>query len=343
MIYLFLWLILGAQQEGVITMEEVGLKLTFTSEWQTKTEGAAPFAAVAEFIPKKALAMIAREHQDPNEPLDQSKRELLDSLKHSFSEYSIISEETFTTPGGLETTVLAIELKARDMTLRHLTYLFSGFGERFSVTFATKADIYPELEPEFKKIMKTLELNGPKEQDLEFVKVAMAKTTDYAALEKLLAQGANINAVNRKGHSMLTMAVVDRKGLLVKWLLDHGADLNHPRNNTSFMGVVASPPIRELLDRKLGQFTPPRKPKDLTPEWRSPEAAVFFGINNIQLDYVKQGLEMGANLKALDDNYQLPPLAFTRQLMKEFEELGLDGSKLKPIEAALAAASGEKI
>ncbi len=332
-------LLFSPQQENILKLEGVGLEMVFPSGWEVKTDGVPPFLAVAQLPPRRAVVMIGKDRENPAEPLDQGKRDMLAGLKQTFSEHVVLKETPFKTDGGVKTEMVAIEGKARDMTLRHLTFLFSGFGDRYSITFAAKEDQYQELEPVFMGIVKTLALKGPKKEDLDFLELAAAKNPDYEKMKKLLEQGANANALNRKGHSSLTVAVVERRAPMVKWLLENGADLNHKDNSISFLRMVASPPILEYIDRKLGKYEEKRKPINLTPEWTSPESAVFFGIHNNRIEYVEEGLKLGADLTALEDNYKLPPLEFTRQLMREYDVLDLDSSKLKPIEDLLLKAT----
>lgn len=53
------------------------------------------------------------------------------------------------------------------------------------------------------------------------------RTDDIARLQALLADDADINALDEHGQTGLMIAARDGKTAAVRWLIEHGADLNH--------------------------------------------------------------------------------------------------------------------
>lgn len=61
---------------------------------------------------------------------------------------------------------------------------------------------------------------------LHYLAMEDMKLGDYLALEMRLIQGLDINFFNVKNHSLLTSACDYRDETAVKWLIEHGADVN---------------------------------------------------------------------------------------------------------------------
>jgi len=206
------------------------------------------------------------------------------------------------------------------------------------ITFATEDSRYEELEAEFKQIAAGLVFSGPENftQTCAFLDQVGKAEVDYEALQRLLDQGADINGTGDKRATALVEAILSRRGPLVKWLLAHGADPDDPTNNMSLVSMAASPSIRELLRQHAGKGSEPVKPVEKKPgaleiEWVSAEVELFAGIKDGRAEYVKEALEKGADLTAIEPNYQLAALPLARKIVAEFEELGLDGSRYQAI------------
>jgi len=346
MIGVWLWALTGWMQQTGQRLEipEIGFSLRFPSAWNVRNQGVEPLAAVAELPPRQAVAMIAR---SPEGAKGLGVEDALAGIRKSFREHEVLQNEEVTLGPGLKGRLLAVRGQTPSVALRHITYLFTGFGERFSVSFATEEARYPALDETFREIMASLALTGPVNhaQTQNLLEAVAADPVDYEALERLAAEGADVNGVNIKGVSALQLAVLGRKGKLVKWLLDHGADLENPRNNPSLLNMIATPPIRALFKARQAPDASEAAVKRSPPpaggleiQWTSPEAELFAGIKDGRIEYVRSALAKGVDLQALEPNYRLPPLALTRRLMDEFKALDLDASKFEPIEALLAEA-----
>ena len=59
----------------------------------------------------------------------------------------------------------------------------------------------------------------------EFFKATRKKDLQY--LEKMLEEGADINCVDKDGKTALLVAAEENSPEVVKWLLDHGADIDY--------------------------------------------------------------------------------------------------------------------
>ena len=131
----------------------------------------------------------------------------------------------------------------------------------------------------------------------------------------------------------------------MKWLLEHGADFDHPHNKPSLLKMAASPPIiARLKQRQAGGAVTADKtgsPKALEIVWTSTEKELFAGITSRRPEYVREALDKGVDLTALHANYRLPALALTRKLIEEFRDLDLDPGALIDIEQLLVAAGKE--
>lgn len=89
-----------------------------------------------------------------------------------------------------------------------------------------------------------------------FMRINMHQTTNLPKriIEKLLASGADINAVNREGESALFEAAINHLPNIVQLLLDYGADPNLKNKNgesiidraNQLLGVSAQ--VKKVLD-----------------------------------------------------------------------------------------------
>ena len=334
-----------------IHWEDVGLKLHFSPSWQVKTEGVGPLAVVAELAPNKALAVLARQTMVETESPEVAIKEALGSIENAYSEHVILKNDKAAFGKNIKGHVIMVRGSAKGMSLRNLTYLFWGFGERFSLTFTLKEEHFENLIPDLSAVANSLELLGPNPMTTQFIDLVSAKETDYEAMEKLLQAGADINGVDARQLTALGRAVIARKGPLVKWLLAKGADPRKPESTARFLTLAATPPIRELLKNRLRELqpekekklpSPPKSSDQLQIAWRSPEAQLFSGIKNGRIGYVREAVSNGADLQSTKNDYQLPALAFTRKLIEEFKELDLEHDPWKAIEQFLAEQEVEK-
>jgi len=346
MIHLFLLLLNPVQElpQKQVKLEDIGFVLNLPGDWQVKIGETEPFAAVARLPPRQALLMVSRAGINEKGAHEVGLEPYLTEMSRAFNTHEVMERKTLTLADDINGIRLAIRGTAREIDLRHLTYIFTAYEQNFTVSFATEQKLYDQLEPVFEQIMATLVLSGPPNRELtnKFLAAVKAKPVDYKLLGKLLAAGADINAVGEKRMSALMYATLKRQGPLAKWLLENGADLKDERNNYSMLRVAAPPPIRALFKQKLGEptVTEAKKTKEgaLKIHWTSTEAELFAGIWSARLAYVKEALEKGADLTALEPNYKLAALALTHKLMQEFEELGLDATGYEAIEKLLSEA-----
>ncbi len=309
-----------------VKLDDVGFLLTLPADWQVKQGETSPFAGVARLPPRQGLLLVSRASIEEQGTHQVGLEPYLAEMERAFSTHEIVEQKKVILAGAIEGQVLAIRGTAKEITLRHLTYIFTCFEQNFTITFATDQAQYDKLEPIFKQIIGTLVLSGPPdmEQINKFLAAVSANPVDYKLLTEFLTAGIDINVAGEKRMSALFFATRGRKGLLVKWLLDNGADLKDERNNYGMLKMVASPPIRELFRLKLGEpARAEKKEKEgaLKIQWTSTEAELFAGIWSARIDYVREALEKSADLTALEPNYKLHALALTRKLMVEFKEL----------------------
>jgi hypothetical protein len=330
-----------------VHFEEVGLKIVFPENWQIRTEGIGPLAAVAELPPRKAIATLARQKMAEGESPQKAIEEALAGIRGSFVKHEILKNEKAAFGKNLKGHVIMVRGTARDLNLRGLTYLFRGFGERFTLNFSLKEEDFSALVPALAEVANSLELMGPNPLNMKLIDLVQADETNYGAIEEVIAAGADINGVDANGFPVLGHAVFTRKGKLVKWLLENGADPRKPERVAGILPMAATPPIRELLKIHLLKNKPVETRKEpalrekssaqpLEVQWRSTETQLFTGIKNGRLDYVREAVEKGADLQSTENDYKLPALELARQLVREFEELDLDATKWIAIERYLA-------
>ena len=323
-----------------LVLADVGLRLQVPNVWKLHEPKDGPFAALGELPPKRALAMLTRSVIDPSDSKTQGLDDLLAELPRSFAQYEVISKDRRQVTPDLYGDVVEVRGTARGRTLRHTTYLFEGYGERFSLTFATEDLKHAELASQFASIAASLELRGPNPHSARFLELIKNAPRDLSQLRQALDSGADINAEDSDGFTALAAAIFSGNGLLVKWLLEQGADPGKPEKLASMLPLVASPPIYELLLEADPSIPPtaPGKPEALEIEWVSAEAQLFVGIKQGRLADVEGALKAGADLEALEPTYRLDALALTRRLIEEFEQLDLDPSRFRPIEQLLTRA-----
>ncbi len=325
-----------------IQLEDDGLTLDFPATWRLLPAGG-PFTAMAERPPHDALAMFTRAELDA----DGAESNYLAGMPRAFRDHELLTSEHLTHPQLPVRRILLRGTTPGGTELRHLTYIFQGPNASFTLTFATKSDRYAELEPEFKTIADSLKLQDqhiPQEVAAFWQELAAGKP-DLEQLARLLGS-VDINARDRRGKTPLIFAILSRKGLLVRWLLAHGADPEHPNNDLKLMRLVASPPILALLEKHRSGAQPPAIAADATePQhftWASAEEELFSGIEEGRPARVADALGKEVDLNARDRNYRLPALEMTRQLIAEFRELELDPGNLPAIEHMLAKAKAAR-
>lgn len=325
-----------------IQLDDIGLTLDFPSSWSLLS-ASGPFTAMAERPPKDALAMFTRATLSA----DQAEASYLSGMSRALSNHQLLANERLkhqafevrrirlrgTTPGGTD--------------LHHLTFIFQGPDESFTLTFVTKSERVPELAPEFQAIADSFKLEGPKTapQQTAFWRELYADQPNLSELDKLIAE-IDVNARDRRGKTPLILAIMQRKGALVRWLLAHGANPDHPNNDRELMQMVASPPILALLERhRTGHQPAPAAidaPEPQNFNWASAEQELFSGIEEGRIARVTNALAKEVDLNARDRNYRLPALEMTRKLIAEFQELELDPGNLPAIQALLEQALAKK-
>lgn len=327
-----------------LRLADVGLTLKWPSDWRLRQPEEGPLAAVAELPPRQALALLTRTPMAERETPEQGVEDLLAELPRVFETYEVKNQERRQITADLFADVVEVQGTARGRTLRHTSYLVKGFGERFVLTFATEAHAHDQHASLFESIAASLELHGPNPHNARFLGLIKSDPENFAALQQALDDGADIDALDGDGFTALATAVLSRNGPLVKWLLAEGADPQKPDELASMLPLVATPPIYELLRHALPQAADPRpdQPSETADiQWVSPEAQLLEGIKNARLADVEQALASGADLEALEPNYQLPALALSRRLIAEFEALDLDPERFFAIEELLAKAEGQ--
>jgi hypothetical protein len=338
---LSVFLALACFQGNHVAVADLGFRMEMPPDWTVRPEPA-PLAGFAELPPRKAMVMVTRSPATFGVPEEDTVKQYLDGMRQSLDRMEVIENEKVALSEGLPARKIGLTGWRGELVLRHQTYLLSGFGERLMVTFATEESRYAQLAPTFDSVASAIVFQGPAhyEHTLAFLKEILRKDVDHARLEALLKQGADINAPGPDQRTALMEAIFARRGPLVKWLLEHGADPDHPKNNMSFTTLAASPAIRELLRQRAGKpaKTYKSKPGGLEIEWTSVEAQLFAGIKSARIEYVREALAKGADLEALDRNYRLAPLPLVRRIIAEFQELELDASRYEPIESLLVKA-----
>lgn len=322
-----------------LEIEDAGLSFQLPEAWDI-APNSGPFAALAQRPPRDALAMVSRSAMS----MEKAEEHYLKGLGQSFESHEIHGK-AFVQLGKHKVRQIMLSGKRGEITLRHLTYIVEGFGESFSMTFATKGERYADLEPELQQIAGSMVFNGPPnhEETQAFLAAVIQPKPDFAQLEALLEKGARIDAQDAKGKTALIHAAVNRNGPLAKWLLANGSDMDHKNHGGQMLQFMAPPPIKTLFKmHKNGGKLPEEKAKKagaLELSFRSPERQLLVGITNRRPSYVKAAIAEGADLTVKHENYQLPPLALTRQLIKEYREIDLDPGSLLEIERLIEAAS----
>ncbi len=327
-----------------MVLDDVGLILRWPAGWKVRQPAEGPLAAVAELPPRQALALLTRTPIAATDTANQGVEDLLAELPRVFETYEVIAEERRQITADLYADVIEVRGTARDRSLRHTSYLVKGFGERFALTFATEEHTHDAQASLFESIAASLELHGPNPHNAHFLDLIKSDPGDVAALQQALDDGADIDALDGDGFTALATAVLSRNGPLVQWLLARGADPRKPDELATMLPLVATPPIYELLRQALPQEATPRQgqPSGASDiQWVSPEAQLLEGIKNARLADVEQALASGADLQALEPNYQLSALALSRKLIAEFEALGLDPNRFVAIEELLAKAEDQ--
>lgn len=284
---------------------------------------------IAERPQKDGLITLNHSHFTPK----AEKKRFLEHMRHRFEKHHIETTEALTI-AGFPVQRLKHHGQSGDLTLHNLSFIFSGFDQSFIFNFTAREADFFRLEKDAQQIFESMIFEGPLyyEQTRAFVMGMTAPEPDLNAMEKLLAQGADINAKDPRGKTALNHTVSHRKAVLVNWLLDHGIDIDHPNHGGKLVRYAASPTINGLFARCEGRpiwktWESPDASKAI-PYWRSPEDQLFSGIKLGSLDDVLEALEAGANTQALESNYQLSPRDFCRQLLAEFEAVNLDPGPL---------------
>jgi len=327
-------------QTATMAFEDAGFKLEFPGDWKVRTSEVGAHAGIAELPPRRALTMVTRIPR-AGKTAGQLVDGYLEGMQNSFETHELLANKKVTLENGTEAHLVHLRGANHDHVLRHLTYLLSSPTEHISVTFATEEDKFEELLPQFSGIMRTLVFTGPPEyeQTWAFLRTIEEKPEDRAALKRALDEGADIDGVNEHGVTALFLALRKRDGHLIKWLLDQGIDPKDPRHNLEMTINLATPPIRTLIEQHLGIKPKARgNPVGLEIQWVSKEAELFAGIMEARAPFVHGAIEKGADLEALEPNYQLPALPLVRKLIEEYEDLGLDASRHREIEKILVAA-----
>lgn len=84
----------------------------------------------------------------------------------------------------------------------------------------------------------------------------LVRDNDIPALEKLIKDGADINAVSEKGENALTIAIKKDNIIMVEWLLNHGANPQMPlnkKNDTPYLIALRTnkPNSDQIINRLL--------------------------------------------------------------------------------------------
>lgn len=326
-----------------LVLHDVGFRFEVPAGWMLREPMDGPFAAIAELPPKQALLLLTRQTVSADEPEGQGVENLLAELPQAFTEHQIVSMERRQLAGDLHADVIEVLGNARGRELHHTTYLLEGHGERFILTFATENFRLVELRPVFKDIASTLEFSGPNLFNRRFHDLIRNSPDDLMLLQAALDEGADVNALDGDGFTAIVYAVLSRNGRLVQWLLQNGANPKIPEKMGSMLPMLASPPILELLiqaDPNVPSSPRRGQPKALKIEWVSPEAQLFVGIKEARLFDVEEALAKGADLAVLDRDYELAALPLVRELIREFQELGLDPERFFSVETLLVEAAG---
>jgi hypothetical protein len=171
---------------------------------------------------------------------------------------------------------------------------------------------------------------------------------DMARVASLLEEGADPNGFDSRQLTPLVMAASKPNRPLMRWLLEHGAEANHPLHQALFLMRV-KPPERLFWEQKLAQekaLLPKRSipvRKILKPPPTGTETAgelaseLFSAIEYPKPNEVAALIAQDAPLDALHEDYGLTPLALTRKFIGHMDELGGDASQWREIEKMLAA------
>ena len=331
-----------------IELPEIRFSLTFPTTWTVKPGPfQAPLVGVAELAPRRGLAVMTRRDTGIATE-DAMMRDFLGALNAQFESHEVVEKSRVNLTKEVRAWRFDIKGTARGNSLRNLTYMYAAFEQTFMITFSCKDDQYAELQPKFNAIMKTITFDGPAgyEKTQQFLKSLSADTIDYADLEAQLKAGANIDGKDMNRLTAMHLAVFDRNGKLVQWLLAHGAEPE--ADAASLFRMAGTPAIRRVLklhkEKTTGVKEPEKtgKAKGLTLEWTNPEAQLHTGIKQPLPEFVKEALAKGADLTKLDASFQMAALPLVRWIIKDFEDLGLDATDYKAVEAILLEASAKK-
>lgn len=114
-------------------------------------------------------------------------------------------------------------------------------------------------------------------------------------MELFLSRGANINAINNKGEQALLMAAWNGKLNAVKWLVEHGAELDRPGKHWSALHYAAFNGHREVLDYLL------RQGADINAQTPNGSSVLMMAIYDGQLKIAEHLLRRGADSSVRND------------------------------------------
>lgn len=348
MLYLaFVLMMINAPQEALPTtkvhLPEWDLYASFPQGWQTQTENVTPMALVAQNPEHRALTLVAVNPISLNANDEKLLGDYLDGVKNNFEAFEVISKGEAQVAGVSAFHAVYIGQKG-SVRIQYHSYSFHRSGDQYTVTFACNPEKSELMEPQFQAILASFEIRGPKHAPITdaFLHEVAKAQTDYAALERLLSEGADINGIGQNKVGALFSAVRNRNGKLVKWLIEKGITLEDPRQDFFMLTLIASPAIRTLLqnsvDKNQGnQAETPQSAADsgIQMQWVTKEAQLFSGIHNGNLADVQEAIAKGADLAATDDVYKLQPLPLINQIIADFRELGLDAAKYEPVKSWL--------
>ncbi len=187
-----------------------------------------------------------------------------------------------------------------------------------------------------------------------------ADAGDLAKTKSLVAQGADVNAKNKRGWTALSVAAFNDRMEVIKYLIAQGADIKlvGAYNRTALMNAASNGNV-ELVKLLLSKGADPKfqsfglnvlmaaaiagnaevvkllldKGADVhTKNKEDGNTALFYAANNGSLDIVKLLLEKGADINAINND---------KQSVLEYASRGLDKGK-KQETLAFIKAKGAK-
>ena len=176
------------------------------------------------------------------------------------------------------------------------------------------------------------------EKDQQLLEAFKNDKIDLTRVSTLLNQGANPLIKDQQGSSLLAIATVKGDARAVKVLIDQGID---PSKDPIAMKVAFTPTLIAL-------FKPYRKPRPegvkvikVSMPPGTPDEELRRGVYDGGTEKVIEALAQGAfwNQK-MDSGETL--LEYTRNMIAEFEDVGLDPRSFREIEALLLEASQKK-